>query len=468
MAPTLHTNSFSPNTLATSASNASRKKCANSPPNSNLLTFRQLTISCVPFYSEEGRPAWLRSYLLSIWLKSTSLVGWAERLHTDECVAVLSGFTPGHTPTYASFYDFFHRLWPGSNKFSPHQRYRKSKPPKGKSTGDKSPNFNKDHAAAIIKYFEEHKAGGLLNSKLHVIFEIFNIVFMAGSVHRQIIDINNMLLSGDGTPVKVSNRERSHSTCNCHKNGFANCNHKRWFSQPDANWGWDSSRNLFFYGYNLYLFTDAESGLPAFPILERASRHDLPAMLHGLACLKTFFADWNISALILDAAHDAGAVYTMCKKHNITPFIDLNPRGVKTPEDKGYTIGPDGVPICPLGLPMRPNGTDKKRYRAKYICPMTKYAERLCMCLNPCTKSNYGRVVNISLKDDPRLFCDPPRSSPQWKVLYNKRTSAERANKRIKIDGLLEEGHHHSSMMWYIRLFAIISVIHVDAWHDNN
>lgn len=58
---------------------------------------------------------------------------------------------------------------------------------------------------------------------------------------------------------------------------------------------------------------------------------------------------------------------------------------------------------------MRPNGTDKKRYRAKYIFPMTKYAERLCMCLNPCTKSNYGRVVNISLKDDPRLFCDPPQ-----------------------------------------------------------
>jgi hypothetical protein len=60
------------------------------------------------------------------------------------------------------------------------------------------------------------------------------------------------------------------------------------------------------------------------------------------------------------------------------------------------------------------------------------------------------------------------RGSPQWKVFYNKRTSAERANKRIKIDGLLEEGHHHASMMWYIRLFAIISVIHVDAWHNNN
>ena len=49
---------------------------------------------------------------------------------------------------------------------------------------------------------------------------------------------------------------------------------------------------------------------------------------------------------------------------------------------------------------------------------------------------------------------------------YNKRTSAERVNKRIKIDRLLEEGRHRSSMMWYIRLFAILSVIHIDAWHE--
>ncbi|SDP35379.1 hypothetical protein [Selenomonas ruminantium] len=185
---------------------------------------------------------------------------------------------------------------------------RKKKTPKEKSTGDKSPNFTPDHAATIIKYFEGHSAGGFLKTKLHIIGEIFKRVFIAGSVRRQIIDINHMLLAGDGTPVKVSNRERSHSTCDCHKNGIANCCHKRWFSQPDANWGWDSSRNFFYYSYNLYLFTDAESGLPVFPILERASRYDLPAMLHGLACIKTFFADWKISALILDAAHDASAV----------------------------------------------------------------------------------------------------------------------------------------------------------------
>ena len=343
-------------------------------------------------------------------------------------------------------------------------RYRRKKPPKGKSNDEKSPSFDKDHAATVIKYFDGHSAGGILMTKLHIIGEIYNRVFLAGSIHKNLLDVKKLVLAGDGTPVQVSNRERSHSMCDCYKKGIDSCHHKRWFSQPDANWGWDSSRNFFFYGYNLYLFTDANSGLPVFPILERASRHDLPAMLHGLACIKAFFADWNISALILDSAHDATAVYEMCNKSSITPFIDLNLRGTKSAEEKGYTISDDGVPICPLGLPLKPDGTDKKRHRAKYICPKTKYAERLCLCDKRCTKSTYGRVVHISLKDNPRLFCDPPRGSPQWKQIYNKRTSAERANKRIKIDGLLEEGRHHSSMMWYIRLFAIISVIHVNAW----
>ena len=236
----------------------------------------------------------LRSYLLSICLKSTSLVDWAERLRSDESLAILSGFSPDHTPSFASFYDFFHRLWPGCNNFLPHLRYRRKKPPKGKGNGEKSPSFDKDHAATIIKYFDGHGAGGILKSKLSIIGKIFSRIFLAGSMHKGLLNTKKLVLAGDGTPVVVSNRERSHSTCDCHKQGIDKCCHKRWFSQPDANWGWDSSRNFFYYGYNLYLFTDANSGLPVFPVLERASRHDLPAMLHGLACIKAFFSDWNI------------------------------------------------------------------------------------------------------------------------------------------------------------------------------
>ena len=51
-----------------------------------------------------------------------------------------------------------------------------------------------------------------------------------------------------------------------------------------------------------------------------------------------------------------------------------------------------------------------------------------------------------------------------WKLEYNARTSAERCNKREKIDYKLEDGRYRSSMMWYCRLFAIMMCQHLDAW----
>ena len=40
--------------------------------------------------------------------------------------------------------------------------------------------------------------------------------------------------------------------------------------------------------------------------------------------------------------------------------------------------------------------------------------------------------------------------------MYNKRTSSERCNKRIKLDYLLEAGKHLSTKFWYVRLYLII------------
>ena len=54
--------------------------------------------------------------------------------------------------------------------------------------------------------------------------------------------------------------------------------------------------------------------------------------------------------------------------------------------------------------------------------------------------------------------------SEEWKLEYNARTSAERCNKREKIDYKLEDGRYRSSMMWYCRLFTIMMYQHLDAW----
>ena len=48
---------------------------------------------------------------------------------------------------------------------------------------------------------------------------------------------------------------------------------------------------------------------------------------------------------------------------------------------------------------------------------------------------------------------------------YNARTSAERSNKREKIDFKLESGRHRSTKMWYCRLYHILMLQHLDAWN---
>ena len=145
--------------------------------------------------------------------------------------------------------------------------------------------------------------------------------------------------------------------CSCSENGISHCNCKRLFSQPDCNIGWDSSRDCYFSGYHLYMFvaSDSANDLPVFPILERASRHDMLSFLHTFFTMKTWLPQYRVTKLLLDAAHDADAVYRYCQESGIQPFIDLNSGNTGNFIYKDtFTINNNGVPVCKLGLHMKP------------------------------------------------------------------------------------------------------------------
>lgn len=126
-------------------------------------------------------------------------------------------------------------------------------------------------------------------------------------------------------------------------------------------------------------------------------------------------------------------------------------------------ISPEGIPICPIGKKMHRNGYEKKRKHHKWICPLQCGTENLCS--KPYTTAKHGRTFHISCKDNPRLFPETPRDSEKWKLIYKRRTSVERSNKREKIDYKLESGRHRSTKMWYIRTYGIIMCQHIDAWY---
>lgn len=214
----------------------------------------------------------------------------------------------------------------------------------------------------------------------------------------------------------------------------------------------------------MFVASDTHSDLPVFPLLERASRHDMLSFLHSFFTMQAYLPQFHLEKLLLDSAMDAIPVYDYCKRHHIIPFIDLKKTNNGNYKYKDtFSIAPDGVPVCKRGLRMLHDGIDYKKNRCKFRCPNTN-RKKGCFCETPCSDSKYGRTVYTPLKDNPRIFNIPPRDSEAWKKEYDRRISVERSNKREKVDYKLEGGRHRSTKMWYCRLYGIMMLQHLDAW----
>ena len=404
-----------------------------------------------------------RSLLLAPKFKVTSVTSWVHQMQITPMYALLSGFSPDDVPGVGTFYDFMSRLWDHTaDNYSDHIKPVPCKVRKPKGRGKKADPVEKETVADLITrltntHFE------LDDEAYKTLFRVFSECFLSQSILNGVIHPDDIRLSGDGTPVVTSQRMRSHHTCDCHSNGIFNCSCDRYFSQPDCDIGWDSSRDKFYFGYDMYVLTDTKNDLPLFPLLHPASKHDSHSFCESFFRFRSFLSNLHISQLLLDSAHDSMAMYQFCQREKITPFIDLNLGNSKKSSDyHGVTLGPDGIPICAKGLKMTSNGNDLKRQYAKFRCPLMKGTS--CSCDSPCSSAKYGRTCSIPLASNIRLYCTPPRDSDEWKSVYNSRTASERSNKRQKIDYLLEAGKHHSTKFWYIRVYIICMLQHLDAW----
>ena len=408
-----------------------------------------------------------RSYLLSIDFKVTSLTDWAAQLKINPLYAILSGFEVGDTPGVGTFYDFLNRLWDSdSDNLNPHVLPVKSKRVKNpKQKGAKAESVEKTTVEQLLKTLEQ-KSFSIDDQPYGSLFKLYQKEFLEQSVKRELITPESLAIAGDGTPIVTSHRERKKRICDCAEKGITDCKCDRYFSQPDCDIGWDSSRDCFYHGYDLYMLvaSDSDSDLPVFPLLNPASKHDSHGFLETYFRMKSFLPDFHVNKWLLDSAHDAMPYYLYCRKNGISPFIDLNEkRGIKVKYKDDFTIGKDGVPVCLAGLKMNHDGTEPSKARIKYRCPLAS-RKNGCSCEHPCSDSKYGRTVHLAMKDNPRLINFPPRDSEAWKKEYDARSSAERSNKRDKIDFKLEDGRHRSTKMWYCRLYHILMLQHMDAW----
>lgn len=409
----------------------------------------------------------LRCLLLMHKLQVTNVDDWVYMLRTVPVYAILSGFSKGQTPGVGTFYDFFRRLWLSER---PHKTGRNKRPlrkprEKGKKNeklDPKNPKITEKLVARVLRANPLH-----VSPKEHdLLQQLFQTLFVLPSADKGLLgDTSKLSIIGDGTPVETGARSFGKFLCECRKSGNWKCDCKRQFSDPDANWGWDSYREKYYFGRTLYVFCAADSphDLPIYLRMFRASQHDSVSWICGYQELRHWYPHWKLGEAILDSAHDSLPIYTMLEHDDVCAIIDLNLRRSGKLVHHHITIGKDGVPICPIGRKMIHWGKTAKTHRRKWRCPAK------CggwTCPTPCSPSEYGRTLYTSTSDNPRLFPRIRRDSKEWRTRYAKRTGVERCNKRQKIDYKLEESRGRSSRHWTIRTTLIAMCQHADAWFE--
>ena len=420
--------------------------------------------------------AMMRSILLSILTGYQSYTVWARQLHLNRLYAIISGFEPGCTPAAATFYDFIHKhLWSRMPKnFCEALRLppaRKVQKPKVK--GDKADSIEKISVDDLYKKYDNKDPE--IDARLEKLIALFIDIFVDGSVSRGLLDLDHLVLAGDGTPLQTSNRERSRLPDRTEEDDpfHPDPNKKRLYSQPDCDVGWDSSRGMFYSGYDLYLLTavTGDHDLPVFATVQKASRHDSLSFIETwyqmLVAYKHQKKYLKVQELLLDSAHDNKATYQHFLDSGTKLLVDLNKRGTVEEIRRNYTLNDNGVPICSKGIALTRDGfADGAHTVYKYRCPYaylgTDNIKAKCSC--PCSDSDYGRVIKVSKASNPRLVCDPPRGSEEWKTEYKKRTGAERCNDKLKENLQLKNGRYRSSQMCYSRFFCSMMCLHLTAW----
>ena len=406
----------------------------------------------------------LRSALLMTKL-GMSVDDWVRALRTIPVYAILSGFEPSDTPGVGTFYDFFRRLWRAASPHKTGRTKRCLKKPrkKGKKNEKQEPKNPKITEKLVSRILREGKIH--YSPKEHdLLQQLFQSMFVQPSAAKGLLgDTRCFRVIGDGSPVKTGARSYGKFLCDCRKSGNWKCSCKRQFSDPDADWGWDSYREKYYYGRTLYMFTAADSpyNLPVYPRLFRASQHDSVSWICGYRELSHWYSDWKVGEAILDSAHDALPIYTMLEHDGVSAIIDLNLRRSGHLVSNEMKINSDGVPVCPIGRQMVCWGRCPGRQRIKWRCPakVGKWE-----CPTPCSPSEYGRTFYTSTADNPRLFPRIRRDSKEWRKRYALRTGVERCIKRQKVDYKLEVSRGRSSRHWNIRVYLIAMCQHADAW----
>lgn len=427
-------------------------------------------------YSPIGRPAndpslYIRSFLLMQHFGYLSIDKWCSAVSCDSLLRYLIG--SWNVPGVACHYDFINRI----SGDDPHldvlyqkglfnkENLKNLRKEQKLKKNDKLVNFTPQTTTDLFELYKDGIPDFDKERKFYVLQKFMNQIAVIPSMNRGFISSADLVLSGDGTCLHIHVSPYGHRAKGTDEN--AALTHR--YGNINADFGWDSDLEQFFFGHTLHNTSvhnaSRNTDLPVFITLEKASQHDALTSITSIARLLDLNPEIHPEYACFDSASDSAAIYQYLRHNHIIPVIDLNKRRKgENPYSAFESLNEDGIPVCRNGIPMIRNGYDRTRMRTKYRCPLACGKISSCPFKEQCSPSDYGRVVHVSDADDIRLFGPVPRGSDRWKKIYNNRTCTERINTRI-----LNDYHLHQMMIrndskqMFFAIFAGVN-IHLDAW----
>ena len=436
------------------------------------------------FYSSTGRPAVhqdviLRSLLLFVMLfnktvAGTSLTAWVNTVlpASPALQAIIGCWSSDALPPLGSYFDFMNRLWLGDRSI-----YSRSMLfPSGKNGKKPKKNIGPDgkleeEDKLRTKVLVERLLAGerISDNPESILQDVFFLAAVLPSARLGLIPSKDLAVSGDGTAVP------SHTSCFGHVPSPAALDacpeppdEPRHYADPDADWGWDSSKKAWYFGRTLYMLccrnTDLKIELPLLINFTKAKRHDSVNFLYAIDDFACHMPGLSPKNICLDSAHDNIPTYRLLRHWGINALIDINGRSTKS-EDYPDDISFDrqGHPLCRAGHEMCPWGNDPVKDAHKYRCPLRCGKTDSCPYEAECSPGGYGRTVYVKNDGDLRFHPAIPRDSQEYKDIYKQRTACERINNRVLNDYHLQflriRGTDHFS--FWTMLIGIC--IHLDA-----
>lgn len=429
--------------------------------------------------------ALFRSLLLMTYLKFTSIDEWIAEMRSNPLLAILSGFRPFNyipsgseeflpdtIPGVGTFYAFQDRLVL-TDKLIHKSHFRKpSKKRKAKKKLKKGEKLNFTRPGIIDRLCKRIIGKGdstLPESAQSKLNDILKNIFVVPSIELGIMgNPSKFNIAGDSTSILTAANPYGKGLCDCKSKGIFKCSCTRYYSDSNATWGWDSTDECYYYGHSFHLFTAADSpnDLPIIIKPVSAKRFDGVTGVFAVKELVDLYPEISFKTASFDKAYDATGFYSLLTHFHIAPIIDINERHKQSlPMPIGYDDY--GYCICPANYRMIKDGMDWTKQRHKNRCPNAVSPNKY-PCDKKCSSKDYGRVVYNHLADNPRTFCPIPRDTVEWKYLYNKRTSTERCNDRIKNDFNIKNSNVRSIEKWTVRFFLGAFCMYLDAWYKNS